>query len=272
MATPPDVIADLRAKWNSFASSYTQTFDTHVSIQSARELHRHLNLDSATTVLEVGAGAGLGSLDALGYLQESGLGVKYTLTDLSPSMLDFAKKNIPPSRYSFPLDFVEANSQELQFQDASFDRYISTLVLQLVPDADAMLRECHRVLLPGGLAGFVIWGRPENTPFFQLMAAANEKLGAPSGFTSNYALGSDLSVLQAKIHAAGFAAATAWPYVSVVEKWDAGKYATLVGRLFPVEDKDVHAKRHAILVDLASAWLAKGQPIVMETYLIVAKK
>ncbi|RLO10987.1 hypothetical protein DYB28_009611, partial [Aphanomyces astaci] len=96
-------------------------------------------------------------------------------------MLDLAKQNILASKSTVPIDVVEANgmyvhlvhmsstlvddssipdlAQDLKLPDASVDRYISTLVLQLVPDPDAMLRESHRVLGSGGVAGFVIWGQ-----------------------------------------------------------------------------------------------------------------
>ncbi|RHY96453.1 hypothetical protein DYB35_012538 [Aphanomyces astaci] len=295
MTTPPlDVITDLRVKWNAFSADYTEVFNKSISIQSARELHRHLDLDTATSVLEVGAGAGLGSLDALRYLESSGLGTKYILSDLSPSMLDLAKQNILASKCTIPIDVVEANgmyvhlvhmsstvvddssipdlAQDLKLPDASVDRYISTLVLQLVPDPDAMLRESHRVLGSGGVAGFVIWGQVEHTAFFQLLAAANDKLGVPSGFTSNYALGRDLPTLRTKLRTAGFSSACVWPYLAVAEKWEAERYATLAGRLFPVDDEAFHLRRHAVLVELAAAWLATGQPIGMETYLVVAKK
>ncbi|ETV84179.1 hypothetical protein H257_03465 [Aphanomyces astaci] len=273
MTTPPlDVITDLRVKWNAFSADYTEVFNKSISIQSARELHRHLDLDTATSVLEVGAGAGLGSLDALRYLESSGLGTKYILSDLSPSMLDLAKQNILASKCTIPIDVVEANAQDLKLPDASVDRYISTLVLQLVPDPNAMLRESHRVLGSGGVAGFVIWGQVEHTAFFRLLAAANDKLGVPSGFTSNYALGRDLPTLRAKLRTAGFSSACVWLYLAVAEKWEAEKYATLAGRLFPVDDEAFHLRRHTVLVELAAAWLATGQPIGMETYLVVAKK
>jgi SAM-dependent methyltransferase len=42
--------------------------------------------------------------------------------------------------------------EPLPFDDASLDRIVSMNVMEGVADAEAFLRECHRVLVPGGLA------------------------------------------------------------------------------------------------------------------------
>jgi SAM-dependent methyltransferase len=42
--------------------------------------------------------------------------------------------------------------EPLPFDDGSLDRIVSMNVMEGVADADALLRECHRVLAPGGLA------------------------------------------------------------------------------------------------------------------------
>jgi SAM-dependent methyltransferase len=59
--------------------------------------------------------------------------------------------NAPPrSGYADNLDFVEANAEELPFEDASFDAYTIAFGIRNVPDIPKALREAYRVLRRGG--------------------------------------------------------------------------------------------------------------------------
>ena len=90
----------LKTKWNHFGGRYTETSNKRVTLQSAQHLHSHMQLDLAHNVLEVAAGAGLGSLDIAQYLLHGRSKVPretkrtFTVTDLSPVMLDMAAKNL----------------------------------------------------------------------------------------------------------------------------------------------------------------------------------
>jgi ubiquinone/menaquinone biosynthesis C-methylase UbiE len=48
------------------------------------------------------------------------------------------------------IEFVEAEAEQLPFDDASFDVVISNGVIDLIPDKDAVFAELYRVLAPGG--------------------------------------------------------------------------------------------------------------------------
>ena len=48
------------------------------------------------------------------------------------------------------VQFVEADAEQLPFDDASFDVVISNGVVDLIPDKDSVYAELHRVLVPGG--------------------------------------------------------------------------------------------------------------------------
>ncbi|KAF0694450.1 Aste57867_14683 [Aphanomyces stellatus] len=265
----------MRDRWNNFSDNYTEMINKKLSIQCAKEMHRHMELDSASSVLEVGAGAGIGSVDILGYLNARSKAAvkKFHATDLSPAMLALAKERIKPETYPFPVVLAEANALQLDaVADASVDRYMSTLVLQLVPDADAMLRESYRVLCVGGLAGFVIWGREANSGLFGLLVDALKEQGKPvPGFSSNFNLGRDVPALGQRIRAAGFAAYSVWPYVATIETWSARAYVAFMAALYPdmlEQDKELEAR----LGQLATEWLAAGKPIGLETYIVLAKK
>lgn len=148
------------------------------------------------------------------------------------------------------------------------------MTLQLVPDADAMLREAHRVLRPDGLAGFTIWGQPEHSGMFTINTAANAELGLEqAGEHSNFALGSDLEALRERFSRAGFSQVRIWPFLCVVERWSGREFAEFHQQTFPLEDQDVQAQRFRVVERMADEWLAaKGFPIGLETYLVLAKQ
>ncbi|MBA4142517.1 MAG: class I SAM-dependent methyltransferase [Nitrosospira sp.] len=71
---------------------------------------------------------------------------RYTGLDLTAAMLDRVK----PRTGNLSLNLVRGDSMSLPFADASFDHVVLHLILAIVPDARACLRETARVLRPGG--------------------------------------------------------------------------------------------------------------------------
>jgi SAM-dependent methyltransferase len=71
---------------------------------------------------------------------------RYTALDLTRAMLDKAL----PRRGTLQLDWVQGDSQKLPFRDGSFDHVLMHLILAIVPDSRAALREAARVLRNGG--------------------------------------------------------------------------------------------------------------------------
>ncbi|MEO3788507.1 class I SAM-dependent methyltransferase [Actinocorallia sp. B10E7] len=67
--------------------------------------------------------------------------------DLSPSMIDYARKHAPAN-----CSYVVAPGQDMPFEEASFDVVVSSLAVHHIPASEraAALREMHRVLRPGG--------------------------------------------------------------------------------------------------------------------------
>lgn len=301
-----DKLALMRRNWDKFAARFTETANKRMTLQCARELHAHMQLEGARRVLEVAAGGGLGSLD-IARRMSAGVGgssarKSLTVTDFSPAMLEIARENLKDAAASGLLDLkcMEGNgvypymriflskiavsltllpeSAALDLADiatGSMDRYVSSLTLQLVPDADAMLREARRVLSPGGVAGFTIWASPERSGFFTINAAANAELGLEqSNEHSNFALGKDLDALRGRFKAAGFASVRVWPFQCVIENWSAKAFAEFHREAFPLgpDEQELGEKRLKVVERMADEWFeTRGFPIGLETYIVLAK-
>ncbi len=106
-----------------------------VRAQSLRQLPRQGEL----RVLVNGIGTGLD-------LPHLPPGHRYTGLDLTAAMLDRAR----PRTSSLRVDLVQGNSLALPFADGSFDHAVLHLILAVVPDSVACLRETARVVKPGG--------------------------------------------------------------------------------------------------------------------------
>jgi ubiquinone/menaquinone biosynthesis C-methylase UbiE len=76
----------------------------------------------------------------------------YVGTDITPAMLKRAKKRASTDtrKASLDISFQVADSQNLPFEDKSFDIVVMHLILAVVPDPVLALQEANRVLKPGG--------------------------------------------------------------------------------------------------------------------------
>jgi len=92
-------------------------------------------------VLEVGVGTGKN----IAYWPK---GAQMTAIDLTPGMLDFARRRA--EELGITADIRLGDAQVLDFPDASFDTAAATFVFCSVPDPILGLREMGRVVCPGG--------------------------------------------------------------------------------------------------------------------------
>jgi demethylmenaquinone methyltransferase/2-methoxy-6-polyprenyl-1,4-benzoquinol methylase len=94
--------------------------------------------------LEVGVGTGW----AFNRVIARGAAANAVGLDFAPGMLEVARARLALDRPSLVL----ADARQLPFSNATFDCLLSTHTLEVLPAADiaAVLRECHRVLKPGG--------------------------------------------------------------------------------------------------------------------------
>ena len=82
----------------------------------------------------------------------SGWEVQFAAFELDPNadMLRVGAEREKNWRFAGRAEFVEANAEELPFEDASYDAYTIAFGIRNVPRIDKALAEAYRVLAPGG--------------------------------------------------------------------------------------------------------------------------
>ena len=73
-----------------------------------------------------------------------------TVLDINGSMLAVGRERAGKRKLDANVDFVEANAEDLPFEDKSFDAYTIAFGIRNVPDIRKALGEAHRVLKRGG--------------------------------------------------------------------------------------------------------------------------
>ncbi|MFP3466029.1 class I SAM-dependent methyltransferase [Leifsonia sp. SIMBA_070] len=127
-----------------------ERFDDRAPTYDDSAMHRGLaaavaafiDLTDVEAMLDIATGTGL----VLRALRDRGFDGPLTGVDLSPRMIDEARRHLPDA------ELLAADATSLPFPDASFDLVTCVTGLQLFPHPDAAIREWSRVLRPGGRA------------------------------------------------------------------------------------------------------------------------
>ena len=83
-------------------------------------------------------------------VEASNFNAHVTVLDINGSMLGVGRDRAVKRGIDQNLTFVEANAEELPFEDATFDAYTIAFGIRNVPRIDVALAEAWRVLKPGG--------------------------------------------------------------------------------------------------------------------------
>jgi len=116
-------------------------------------------------VLDLASGVGDPALSIAAKVTPSG---RVTATDLGPGMISLAEE-LARKKGLTNIEFREASAESLPFAEESYDALTCRFGIMFFPDLPRALRECLRVLKPGGRAVFVAWGKKEQ-PFFTTTA------------------------------------------------------------------------------------------------------
>lgn len=127
--------------WNKIRYTiYTPIYDGIAGIfkASRRKSIDALNIKAGDKILIVGAGTGLD-------LEFLPAGCHVIATDITPSMV----KKIE-NREMKNVEAKVMDGHRLAFEDESFDKIILHLIIAVIPDPIACIKECERVLKVGG--------------------------------------------------------------------------------------------------------------------------
>jgi demethylmenaquinone methyltransferase/2-methoxy-6-polyprenyl-1,4-benzoquinol methylase len=98
------------------------------------------------TVLDVAGGTG----DIATRIVARSEGAHVTVADINPEMLAAGRARAERRHRAERIDFVEANAEDLPFEDDRFDAVTIAFGIRNVPRIDRALSEAFRVLKPGG--------------------------------------------------------------------------------------------------------------------------
>jgi SAM-dependent methyltransferase len=130
-------------------------------------------LEPGMDLLDVACGTGNATIPA------ARAGARATGLDFSPELVAIARERASDAMVE--VEWVEGDAQELPFEDASFDRVISTFGHMFAPDHRRTADEMRRVCRPGGTIAVACW-TPEGA-MGRMFRAIAELLPPPPGGT-----------------------------------------------------------------------------------------
>ena len=154
-----------RERHDKLALTYQDFFSPVTALATARLLDA-AQVRPGTTLLDVATGPGGLAVEA------TRLGIICTGVDLSPGMIQLAKKSNPG------IAFRVADVEDLPFADASFDAVVCNFGLGHFPWPETSVAESVRVLKPGGWIALSWWDDPSKQRIQGLFREAITEIGA----------------------------------------------------------------------------------------------
>lgn len=313
MPIPNEFAALADKKWSAASNSYARYFEP-TTVVAGRFLLGMLKLrfrpNNDLRVLETGCGAGGLAKELLteASFPNSSLSIsELVLTDLSEGMLERTRGVLgeflgDENKCSIRCSLKRADFTALDpsvFPNGYFDRYYSNLCLHYAEDPKAVMVESARVLKPGGIAGFTVWGSKATSPVMTIVPTILEgfpKTRRAGGGDTNHQnndnknktkkrcpfhLGEDDASLRRCFLENGlFSKCTVVHYPAVLESLDPDDYVETILDGAPSTKKELEedytleqqqAIRRAVR-EAAAALLANGEPLILDLAMVVAEK
>ncbi len=199
--------AKVRAEWmdEATAAAWRKWHDpsVHFWAEFTEALLAVAQLSPGQRVLDLAGGTGD---PAIAVAERVGPTGQVVTTDLAPQMLDIARDNAVRAGLR-NLSFEVVDAHTLPYADASFDRVTCRLGVMFFWDCQRALSEIRRVLKPGGVAAFIVWGPVEQNEYMRTAMAPFKKRQPPPtpppGAPQPYRFGTPGS-LSAELRGAGF--------------------------------------------------------------------
>lgn len=134
------------------------------------------NIEKGMHVLDVGCGIGVSAFSILKMVGQKGkvIGVDISNRFISQALRRKGETKIPN------ISFLLGNAEDLDFPNNTFDRVVSSFVLQQVNDRIRAIQEMKRVLRPGGYLGFTLPALKHYKEFREITASVlKEDLSRP---------------------------------------------------------------------------------------------
>jgi SAM-dependent methyltransferase len=135
-----------RAMWAS--GDYASMVETFLLPLGPR-LVEACGVGPGMAVLDVAAGTGNASIPA------AQAGANVTASDLTPELLEAGRRRAEAE--GLTLEWVEADAENLPFDDAAFDVVMSSIGAMFAPHHREVAAELVRVCRPGGTIGLLSW-------------------------------------------------------------------------------------------------------------------
>jgi len=159
------------------AESYQRYLEPVLFGPWAHRLVTYAGVQPGDVVLDVAAGTGAVSRVAA---RAAGPGGAVVATDVSANMLSYATRSAPRSA---PITSLVGPAEAIDLPDASVDVVLCQQGLQFMPDRIAVVRECLRVLRPGGVVAVSVWATDERLDPFDAYADALQRDATAAGST-----------------------------------------------------------------------------------------
>lgn len=140
-------------KWSTASERYQERIGDctkHGTARIVKYIDSFHPLTEDSYCLDVGTGAGSLPIKIREYAPA---GTRILATDISPGMLEQVVALKLPNVITQLEDAVTLSG----LKDNEFSHVFTSFAIQFTPDPPATIRQMHRVLKPGGMAGIVIW-------------------------------------------------------------------------------------------------------------------